>query len=105
MIFANPQFLLALLLVPAFGLFLLWSRSKQQQAIAQLGDRTLIGRLSANINWRGRRWQNALRLLALTLIIVALARPQWGSEVREIEQEGLACWRRTLNLHVWKEQS
>lgn len=89
MIFANPQFLLALLLIPAVGLFLLWSRSKQQQAIAQLGDRVLIQRLSANINWRGRRWQNAFRLLALTLIVIALARPQWGSEVREIEQEGL----------------
>lgn len=89
MIFANPQFLLALLLIPAVGLFLLWSRSKQQQAMAQLGDHALIQRLSANINWRGRRWQNAFRLLALTLIIVALARPQWGSEVREIEQEGL----------------
>lgn len=57
--------------------------------MARLGDPALIGRLSANINWRGRRWQNIFRLLALTLMIVALARPQWGSEVREIQQEGL----------------
>lgn len=87
--FAYPQLLIGLLLVPAAGLFILWARRKQKQALARLGDRKLISRLSANINWRGRRWQTILRLAALALFILALARPQWGSEVREIEQEGL----------------
>ena len=87
--FAYPQFLIGLLLVPVAGLFTLWASRQQKQALARLGDRKLIDRLSANINWRGRRWQTILRLVALTLFILALARPQWGSEVREIEQEGL----------------
>jgi len=89
MIFAQPQFLFALLLIPLVGLFLLWARSRQKSALARLGDNALLKKLSANINWRGRRWQTALLLLALTFLIIALARPQWGSEVREIEQEGL----------------
>lgn len=87
--FAYPQLLIGLLLVPAVGLFTLWASRRQNQALDRLGDRNLIDRLSANINWRGRRWQTILRLIALTLFILALARPQWGSEVREIEQEGL----------------
>jgi Ca-activated chloride channel family protein len=49
----------------------------------------LLQRLSANINWRGRRWQMVLRLTALGLFVFALARPQWGSEVQEHQQEGL----------------
>jgi Ca-activated chloride channel family protein len=49
----------------------------------------LIRKLSDNINWRGRTWRKSLWLLALGTIIFALARPQWGSETREIEQEGL----------------
>lgn len=89
MIFAYPQLLAGLILVPAAALFLMWAAARQRSALARLGDPALIRRLSDNINWRGRRLQNILRLLALALMIVALARPQWGSEVREIQQEGL----------------
>jgi Ca-activated chloride channel family protein len=88
--FAQPQFLLlGLILIPAAALFLLWAKRQQKKALNRLGDQTLIQRLTANINWSGRRWQTLLQLTALALLIIALARPQWGSEVREIEQEGL----------------
>jgi Ca-activated chloride channel family protein len=90
MTFANPQFLLlGLILLPAIGLFLFWAARRRRIALQLLGEKKLIDRLSDNLNWRGRRWRTALRLAALLLIIIALARPQWGSEVREIEQEGL----------------
>jgi Ca-activated chloride channel family protein len=89
MIFARSYMLLGLLLIPAVGLFMLWAGKQQQRALARLGDAVLLGRLSANINWRGRHWKTALRLTALTLFIIALARPQWGSEVQEHQQEGL----------------
>jgi Ca-activated chloride channel family protein len=88
--FAQPQFLiLGLILIPVVALFLLWARRQQRQAINHLGNEALIARLSAMTNWQGRRWRTLLRLLALTFLIIALARPQWGSEVREIDQEGL----------------
>jgi Ca-activated chloride channel family protein len=89
MIFAKPEYLLALLLLPAVGALMLWANKKRQQTLANLGDSILLEELTANINWRGRGWRNALHLLALSLLIIALARPQWGSEVRQIEQEGL----------------
>ncbi len=89
MIFAKPQFLLALLLVPTLSIFLLWSRRQGQKALHRLGDESLIRRLSANINRRGRRWKVTMQIIALSLLIIALARPQWGSQIREIQQEGL----------------
>jgi Ca-activated chloride channel family protein len=89
MTFANPQFLLALLLVPAAALFLLWASKQRQRALARLGDPSLIQRLSAAVNVRGRRWQAALTLFALAMLLVAIARPQWGSEVQAVDQEGL----------------
>ncbi len=89
MIFAKPEYLSALMLLPAVGLLMLWANRKRQQALAKLGDSQLLSKLSASINWRGRRWRNALLLLALGLFIIALARPQWGTEVREVNQEGL----------------
>ena len=87
--FAKPEYLLALLLVPAVGLLMLWANKKRQHALDKLGDSPLMSKLTTSINWRGRRWRNALLLSALTLFIIALARPQWGSEVHEINQEGL----------------
>lgn len=89
MTFAHPQFLIALLLVPLAALFLLWAGRQRQRALARLGDRALIQRLIAAVNWRGRRWQAALTLFALAMLVVAIARPQWGSETQEIDQEGL----------------
>ena len=89
MTFAQPQFLLLLLLLPAMALFIFWAGRQQQSALVRLGEIELIRKLSQNINWRGRTWRKALWLLALGTFIIALARPQWGSETREIEQEGL----------------
>lgn len=89
MTFANPQFLLALLLVPAAALFLLWAGRQRQRALARLGDPSLIQRLSAAVNESGRRWQAALSLFALAMLIIAIARPQWGSEVQAVDQQGL----------------
>ena len=90
MTFAKPGFLIiGLILIPTVAAFLWWAKTQQKKALARLGENNLIARLSANINWHGRRWSTALRLLTLALIIFALARPQWGTEVREIDQEGL----------------
>ncbi|GMQ78748.1 MAG: VWA domain-containing protein [Anaerolineae bacterium] len=89
MVFGNPQFLTLLILVPFTALFLAWASKQRSKALDRLGENALIKRLTANINWKGRRWQTALSLVALTLLIIAVARPQWGTEVREIEQEGL----------------
>ena len=90
MTFAHPEFLIiGLFLIPLVGLFMWWASKRRRRAIDQLGDSALIRRLSNSINWRGRRWRSALWLLALALIVFSLARPQWGSEVHEVDQEGL----------------
>ncbi len=90
MTFATPTFLfVGLILMLAAVALLLWARKKRASAVAQLGQPALVKRLMANINWRGRRWKTALTLVALALMTIAAARPQWGNEVREIEQEGL----------------
>jgi Ca-activated chloride channel family protein len=53
------------------------------------GNPTLVERLSRTVNWRGRRWRDALWLVVMALSIVALARPQWGTVERMVEQEGI----------------
>lgn len=89
MTFGEPRFLWVLLLLPAVILFWRWVDNRRQAALARVGDVGLVQRLSATVNWRGRAWQTRLWFLALALVIVALARPQWGSEVQVVEQQGI----------------
>ncbi len=89
MTFANPNFLYALILVPLFAMFLMWANNRRKADLSRLGDRSLLDKLSAGINWQGRRWRALLWLVALALLITAMARPQWGTEVQTVEQEGL----------------
>ena len=90
MTFAQPVFLYGLLLlVPLAGLFLWWARRRRDVDLARLGDPALVQRLSSTVNWRGRRWRDALWLAVLALILIGLARPQWGTETQVVEQEGI----------------
>ncbi len=89
MIFAKPEFLYGLVLIPAAALFLWWARNQQHKALSLMGEEKLIRKLTANLNWSGKKWKTVLQVATLALIVIALARPQWGSEVREIQQEGL----------------
>lgn len=89
MTFVTPIFLYGLILVPLAGLFLLWARRRRVADLARLGNPTLVQRLSSTVNWRGRRWKDALWLAVLALLLVALARPQWGTVTEVVEQEGI----------------
>ncbi len=89
MSFAQPLYLYALVLLLPLCLFLLWAERRRSRALARLGDTLLMQQLSASLNRRARRWQSALRLFALGMLVLALARPQWGSEVQMVEQKGV----------------
>ena len=89
MSFGQPLFLWGLLAVPAAIIGLLWAQRLRRIEWARLGDSALLGQLADSVNWRGRRWQSRLWVLALALALFALARPQWGSEVQVVEQEGI----------------
>jgi Ca-activated chloride channel family protein len=92
MTFAQPQYLSAIIIVlPLIGLFLAWAARRRQAALRRLGNPALIERLGAQVNRPGRRWQTALwlTLFALAMLIIAIARPQWGTKVQEVDQEGL----------------
>jgi Ca-activated chloride channel family protein len=84
---ADPQALLLLLALPP----LMWWVSRGQAPIGiaypALGELT---RLPPSWFARLRRALPWLRALVLTLIVLALARPQWGVEATKIQREGIA---------------
>lgn len=89
MTFAKPQFLPLLTLIPILWIFITWVRKRNMHLIAKLGNPVLLQRLSGGVSNRNRVWKDLFKLTALAMMILSLARPQWGREVREINQEGL----------------
>lgn len=89
MTFARPLFLYGLLLLPFLLLFFLWTERRRKSALLRLGQEALMDRLSASVNVRGRRWQALLWALGFSLLLLGLARPQWGSTVERVTQEGV----------------
>jgi Ca-activated chloride channel family protein len=89
MTFGQPDFLYALAAVPAAALFMLWASWRRRFALARLGDAGLIVMLTASVNRRARGLRGWFWLVALALTILAVARPQWGSDVEVVERQGV----------------
>lgn len=89
MTFGAPQYLYALLALPALTVFVWWAFSRRAASVRRIGDPDLIERLSMAVNRGMRRRRLILWFLGVALIIIALARPQWGSDVQIVEQRGV----------------
>lgn len=89
MSFAQPLYLYALVLVPLAALFLVWAEQQRRRALARIGQPNLVERLAANVNVRGRWLKYVLWLGALSLMLIALARPQWGETRTSAPQKGV----------------
>ncbi|NJN94353.1 MAG: VWA domain-containing protein [Anaerolineales bacterium] len=87
--FAEPLYLTCFAPLLLLALLLFYLSKRKQAALDRLGAPQLIARLSAAVNWSGRRWQIRLRFVALALVIVALARPRWGAQVEVVERRGV----------------
>ncbi len=84
--FANPEFLWLLLAIP----FLAWLYfRRRREAAIRFSDITLLRGLRRSNKARNRRLLTILRLLALCLLILAMARPQAGKRTTEISSEGI----------------
>lgn len=90
MSFAIPQFLyLAIILVPLTLFLLAWAERERRKALHKIGQPHLIARLAAMVNGRGRVFKYALWVAGLALLLVALARPQWGETKTNAPQKGV----------------
>ncbi|MBI1879071.1 MAG: VWA domain-containing protein [Chloroflexi bacterium] len=87
--FAEPSYLICFGPLLLLGLLLFILTKRKQAVINRLGTPQLIAKLSATVNWSGRRWQTVLWFLALALVIIALARPRWGSQIEIVERQGV----------------
>ena len=86
--FAAVDMLFAWLLVPALAGLAWWAHARTRRALALIGDRHLLDRLTATVDRRGRTAKHAALVAAVVLLVTALARPQFGSRVETVRREG-----------------
>lgn len=88
--FESPEMLVFLLVVPLM-LALFWARERARvRAVKRIGDAMLVARLATQVSPARRRWKSALWLGALVALVIALARPVWGTAAEIIEARGVA---------------
>jgi Ca-activated chloride channel family protein len=86
--FNDIDWLWALLVVPALAALFLSAARGRIRALEQFADAELVDRLTASVHHSARRWKAACGLLAVTLLVVALARPQFGTRLETVTARG-----------------
>lgn len=87
--FAQPEYLYLLLLLPIAVAVFVISRRAQRRRIARFGEPEVIGQLMPEASTKRVRNKFILLCLALTLMVAALAQPQFGSKLQEVKREGV----------------
>jgi len=86
--FANPQFLFLLVLIPALAVWYFY-RLKQNHADLRVSDISGFEGTGRSFKLYAYHALYVLRLLAITLLILALARPQTSLSRQDISVEGI----------------
>ncbi len=88
--FAYAHFLWLLLIIPPLLLlFFWWAGRERQRLMTQFIQARLLPGLTSGLSPARRKVRLTLILLAVVMLIVALARPQWGFTWEEARQKGL----------------
>lgn len=87
--FAQPNYLFLLLLIPLFLALFMYSNMVRKRKLAKFGEYELLKDLMPNVSQMRQRVKFYLALAALTLIIFALARPQFGSSTESVKRRGI----------------
>ncbi|MFQ5738411.1 MAG: VWA domain-containing protein [Acidobacteriota bacterium] len=86
--FAAPQSLYGLALIPVLVLFFLWAFRHRRRALESFGNLELMARLCQGVSRRRRLLKSALLVSAFGFLMLALARPQFGTRLQTVKREG-----------------
>lgn len=86
---ANPEYLYALMLIPALMVFYWYSRRQRRKALAKFGQKEMLSVLMPNASSVRPAIKFTVLLLALASAIFAMARPQFGSQLKTVKREGI----------------
>ncbi len=86
---ANPEYLYALLVIPALIAFFWYSRIQRRKALALFGQKEILSVLMPNVSSIRPVLKFMILMLALASIIIGISRPQFGSKLKTEKRKGI----------------
>lgn len=87
--FANPEYLIALWLVPALiVLFILFNRNRKR-LLEKFADKDIHKFIMYSYSGAKSKFKFALILVVLSLLLIAFSNPQVGTKMQEVKQTGI----------------
>ena len=87
--FANPTYLYLLILIPIFTIVFFWMKKIMRNKLNEFGDFSIIKRFMPDVSNSRRSAKFVFMMIALGLISIVLARPQYGMRNEEIKRSGI----------------
>ena len=88
--FEHPNLLWLLLVIPpALAVFFWWSERVKKKLLTQFVEPRLLAQLTTGLSPQRRKWKYILLIAASALLVIAIARPQHGFDLEEVQQNGL----------------
>ncbi len=87
--FANIEMLWWLITIPVFVItYIVYTKRKQRQ-LTEFGDPELMAQLMPDASKSRPIWKFGMLIVALILLIVAAARPQYGQKEKTVKRQGI----------------
>ena len=86
---ANPEYLYALLVIPALIAFFWYSRIQRRKALALFGQKEILSVLMPNVSSFRPVLKFMILMFALASIIIGISRPQFGSKLKTEKRKGI----------------
>ena len=87
--FSNPNSLYFLIVIPLLVLLYLYGIRSQRRRLKEFGNPVLLRSLMPNVSYVRPHIKFSLLLLALVLLIIGLARPQFGTKLETNKRQGV----------------
>lgn len=87
--FANIEMLWWLITIPGLVIvYIIYTKRKQRQ-LTEFGDPKLVAQLMPDSSKTRPLWKFCILMVALTLLIIAAARPQYGQQEKNVKRQGI----------------
>jgi Ca-activated chloride channel family protein len=87
--FENPAYLYLLILLPLLTAFYLYSNYRKRKAVRRFGDPVLMAQLMPDVSRYRPNMKFWMTLTALALMVIVLARPQFGAKLETVKRQGV----------------
>lgn len=87
--FAHPEYFWALLLIPVLTILFVYFRIQRRKALRKFGEPELVNLLMPNVSGVRPVVRFIMLMLALSLFIAGIARPQFGSKLKKVKRQGV----------------